>query len=358
MSEVRPVRVVVKALVLFAMANLAFAYFNPAIGRLSIFNHLVNGRLRFPVSTQNMDALFASHVISAGPKPANEYRVILLGDSSVWGFTLLAPDILSEQINRMDLVTCAGKTVKAYDLAYPLPSFMRDLLILDKARQYHPDLIVWSTTMEMFLPDNSEMEFLVYQPDRVMQLVKNYDLKVPDASNLKISSFWEKTILGQRARIKVAFTDQLDGLHWAATGVDVTIMPAIPLADKVSASSTYHGFAPADLTSLVATFQFSAFDAGRKLAGNVPIYYFNEPMFITSGKNSSIRYNSGYPRWAYDEYRTRIGQWMKEQNLPYDDFWNIIPPSEFTDSPLHLMPEGERQLAARLAPAILNLACK
>ena len=177
------------------------------MGRLSIFNHLVRGPLHFPAQTQlmdqfnqgvlsfqDLDAMFASHVISAGSKPMGEYRVILLGDSSIWGYALQSPDILSEQINKINLVTCGGKTVRAYDLAYPLPSFMRDLLILDQARQYEPDLVVWPVTLLTFLTNNSDRFFLSYQSDRVLQLVKTYHLRVPAASHLHSSGFWDQTI--------------------------------------------------------------------------------------------------------------------------------------------------------------------
>ena len=41
-----PLRIALKALNLFALANFAFAYINPAIVRFSIFNHLVGDRLR------------------------------------------------------------------------------------------------------------------------------------------------------------------------------------------------------------------------------------------------------------------------------------------------------------------------
>ena len=214
--------------------------------------------------------------------------------------------------------------------------------------------------MMMFMSSDSDRQFLVYQPDRVLQLVKTYDLMVPDASNLRASNFWDHTIFGQRLRMKVVFTDQLYGLRWAATGTDIEVAPVIALTRDVTSNSSYYdGFnSPADLNRLVSTFQFSGLDAGHNVVGDVPIYYFNEPILIASGKNSSIRYNVFYPRWAYDQYRMRIGQWMSEQNLPYADFWNIIPPSKFANTFLHLTPEGERQLAARLVPAILNLACK
>ncbi len=38
------------------------------------------------------------------------------------------------------------------------------------------------------------------------------------------------------------------------------------------------------------------------MAGDVPVLIINEPMFISDGQNSDLRYNSFYPRWAYDQF--------------------------------------------------------
>ena len=372
MSRLNPIRIVVKALILFALANLAFAYFNPSLGNLTIFNHLVKGRLRFPaqvaavdqynlgvLSFQDMDEMFTSHVISDGPKPPDEYRVILLGDSSIWGYYLQPSEILSEQINKLNLTTCTGKTVRAYDLAYPLPSFMRDLLILDKAKEYQPDLIAWPVTMLTFLSNASDRSFLAYQSNLTLQLVNKYHLKVPAFAYLKPASFKNRTIIAQGSRINVVLADQLYGLRWAATDLDTDIFSGATPSNDVSSDTVYYGYnSPADLDALTDSFQFSALDAGRQLAAGTPVYFFNEPTFIANGANSSIRYNKYYPRWAYDAYRSQIGQWMMNQNLSYDDFWNAIPSSQFTNTPLHLTAEGESQLAAKLAPVLLNLSCK
>ncbi|MCZ7670394.1 MAG: hypothetical protein M5U34_26160 [Chloroflexi bacterium] len=44
------------------------------------------------------------------------------------------------------------------------------------------------------------------------------------------------------------------------------------------------------------------------MAGDVPVLLINEPMFISSGRNSDLRYNAFYPRWAYDQYREMLGE--------------------------------------------------
>ena len=50
--------------------------------------------------------MFASHELSASAKPADEYRVLLIGNSSTWGFLLPPrpdPGCLSERIPHTDL---------------------------------------------------------------------------------------------------------------------------------------------------------------------------------------------------------------------------------------------------------------
>ncbi len=94
--------VILKGLVLFLLFDLVLAGVNPAgLGKISLYNRLFPGRLRFPfgenpaqsynLSLFNLDAMFASHVIANGAKPASEYRVLVIGDSSTWG-TLLRPE--------------------------------------------------------------------------------------------------------------------------------------------------------------------------------------------------------------------------------------------------------------------------
>src|SRR6476659_6539141 len=80
-------RFVIKALVLFVLANLVFAVSNPmpALGHLSVYNWLVPGRDRLPYWESNesynlgiysLEAMFSSHKISQ-PKRSDEYRVVV-----------------------------------------------------------------------------------------------------------------------------------------------------------------------------------------------------------------------------------------------------------------------------------------
>ena len=92
--------VLLRALVLLIVFNVLYAALTPGplLARISGYNSLFPGRLRLPygdtperdynMSLSSLEAMFASHEISGKPKAASEYRVILLGDSSIWGFLL------------------------------------------------------------------------------------------------------------------------------------------------------------------------------------------------------------------------------------------------------------------------------
>jgi len=144
--------VLLKATVLFVLFNFAFIFINHVpLGKLSSYNSIFPGRERFPfgetresynLSLFNLDAMFASHVIAGTEKGPGEYRVLLIGDSSVWG-TLLTPEqTLAGQLNANAIDACS-KTVRAYNLGYPTISLMKDLMILDQARHYQPDMVIW-----------------------------------------------------------------------------------------------------------------------------------------------------------------------------------------------------------------------
>ncbi len=369
-KSINPLRVLIKSLALFALVNLAFAYFAPRIGYLSIYNRLVPGRLRFDAEVElpnelrkdvlvleDLDAMFSSHILSGGLKPGAEYRILFLGDSSIWGYDIPPTEIISEQINAMGLVTCDGRRVRAYDLAYLMPSFVRDLLILDRAVDFQPDLVVWPITLLTFQSRRADASFLKYQADRVLEMSSRYDLQVEAASRLRPSVFWDRTVLGQRLRLKKVFIEQLYGLMWAGTNLGPP--PGVPLSEDVDVSAAYYELdSPADLPALAASLQFRVLEAGYQIADGIPVLVVNEPIYIATGANSDIRYNKYYPRWAFDGYRRLIADWMHSAGHDYLDLWDAVPPDEFIGSPLHLNPAGERRLAGLLAPEILRSACR
>ena len=60
-----------------------------------------------------------------------------------------------------------------------------------------------------------------------------------------------------------------------------------------------------------------------------------------------VRYNAGYPCWAYDQYCQALPARAQSAGWFYLDLWNAIPPQYFLDVSLHLGAEGERLLIER-----------
>src|ERR1051325_4082466 len=137
-SDLHPARILIKAVCLFVVLDILYALIAPQVSSISGYNSIFPGRTRLPFGTRgdpysvtvdDVDIMFASHLISA-PKLSHEYRVVLLGDSSVWGEGLGAHEVISEQWNKLN-APCDKKIIRAYDLGYPHPSLMKDLVILD-----------------------------------------------------------------------------------------------------------------------------------------------------------------------------------------------------------------------------------
>ena len=354
-------RIIVKAAILFIILNLLFAVIRPlpTLGTFSLYNNLFPGRERLPygenpaesynLSLNNLPAMFASHTISQ-PKAEDEFRVILLGDSGIWGWFLENEDTLAGQLNGMGLETEDGQQIKVYNLGYPIMSLSKDVLILDEAMAYDPDLIIWPVTLESFVPDKQLIHpILQNNPKQMRQIIANTNLNIdPNDPRFVESTFLENSIVGQRRNLADLIRLQQVGVSWAATGIDQAIPEEITLRksdfDEDISWQSYDE--PTTLTT--DDLAFDAVNAGMAIAGDVPVLLINEPIFISEGENSDLHYNAWYPRWAYDQYRDHLTQQATTHNWQLLDLWDAIPSKEFTDSPVHLTAQGSQIFAEKV----------
>ncbi len=361
-------RIIAKAAILVLSFNLIFAALRPqeSLGRLSLYNLFFPGRLRLPygenaqesynLSLFNVPAMINSHIVSQ-PKADSEFRVFVIGDSGAWGWLLENDDTLASQLNELGLTTEDGRQVVVYNLGYPIMSLTKDLMILDAALNYEPDLIIWPVTLESFPREKQLFSPIVQNnPQRIRTLIDHYNLQL-DLQDPRFvdPTFHEQTIIGQRRDLADLIRLQLFGLSWAATGIDQAIPAEISLrrSDFEEDISWQEFEDPIPLSENELAFDVLA--AGTVLAGDVPLLIVNEPMFISDGLNSDLRYNSFYPRWAYDQYRVMLREQATVNKWAYTDLWDSIPPAEFTDTPVHLTPGGTRQLANILSGYIKEL---
>lgn len=368
MNPPSPRNIAIKGLVLFLVFNLLFAVApTDGLGKLSLYNRLFQGRLRLPfgedsahsynLSLFNLDAMFTSHVIAAAPKSADEFRVLTVGDSSIWGTLLHPEETLAGQLNAANLKVC-GRTARFYNLGYPTISLTKDLMIIDYARRYQPDLIVWGVTLEAFPHDKQLSTPLVANnAAHVDDLLGRYQtgLRADDPSLVR-PGFWDRTIIGQRRPLADLLRLQLYGAMWSATGIDQTYPTDYPAAQTdLNADETFHTMQPPTLDD--SQLGFDVFEAGLQAAGDVPILVLNEPMLVSNGKNSQVRYNFFYPRWAYDAYRQEMSRRATTGHWTYLDAWNLVPTDQFTNSAIHLTPAGESMLATQVAQIISQQSC-
>ena len=358
--------VLAKTLVLLLAANLLFALVNPmpSLGKLTLYNWLFPGRERLPfgedpgeaynLSLLSLDAMFASHEVSR-PKAPDEFSVLVVGDSSAWGILLKPDQTMAGLINASGYRTPDGRQVRAYNLGYPTLSLTKDLLILDWARRYQPDMIIWPVTLEAFPRDQQlSSPIIQHNPQEVRRLIQTYrlNLNIHDPA-LVDPSFWQRTLFGQSRNLANILRLQVYGALWAATGIDQYYPQTYELrANDLPADQTFDGLNPPHLAK--DALAFDVLEAGMSIYKDIPVLLVNEPMFISNGSNSNIRYNFYYPRWAYDDYRQLLSAEAQQNKWQYLDLWNAIPTAEFTNSAIHLDTAGSAQLAEKIGQAITS----
>jgi hypothetical protein len=364
--HIRLFAVLLKVTVLLLLLNFAFIFVKDVpLGKLTLYNSVFPGRERFPFgeareaynqSLFDLDAMFASHIIDGTPKTPDEYRILLIGDSSVWG-TLLTPEqTLAGQLNAKKLAAC-GKNVRVYNLGYPYISLAQELLILDQALQYQPDMVIWLTTLES-LPKEKQFgsPLVANNPESIRKIIAKYKLNLdPNDPQLNQSSSWDQTFVSRRRHIADLVRLQVNGLLWAATGIDQYYPKNYEHAQiDLEDDQKFHDLTPD--VNLHETLSFDILDAGMS-AANIPTLLVNESILISNGRNSDIRYNFFYPRWAYDQYRNLLSERAQQNHWKYLDTWNLVPMQEFTNSGVHMTPYGESLLTEQVAQEI-QMICK
>jgi len=363
--------VLIKASILFLLLNILLAFIpsGGTLSRLSLYNLVFPGRVRLPfgenpaqaynLSLYDIEAMFASHEISKAPKPSDEFRIILIGDSATWGILLEPEHTLSSLINRDQLTACDGRIIRAYNLAYPTLSLAKDLMILEKALTYQPDLILWPVTQQSF-PDKLQIEtpLVANNPELFRPLIHELILSLDAKSDDFVDqSVWDRTLFGRRRALFDALQLQYYGVMWAATGIDQTYPTDYTQAqrDFPQAEDTFQGWSPPDLP--LNQLRFDILHAGATLAGEVPILIVNEPILISTGENSDVRYNFFYPRWAFDQYRIIMAEQAISADWKYVDLWDVIPSEAFTNSAVHLTPQGSEWFYQALKPTLERMIC-
>jgi hypothetical protein len=366
-------RVIAKAVILFVVLNVLFALIVPmdALGRVSLYNNVLPGRERLPygdspslsynVSLFNIPAMFASHEVSGG-KVDDEFRVFLIGDSATWGWLLENGDTLAGIINAQNPTTDDGGRIVVYNLAYPSMTLTKDLLLLDYAMRYQPDLIIWPMTLKSFphttqFADSSVQDktLVLNNTERVRDLIETYNLDLdPNDGRFVEADFMDNTIVGQRRNLADLLRLQFYGFSWASTEIDQYMKGYELRQSDFDEDTIYMGFSK-DEPFTEDDLAFDVLAAGIEIAGDVPVLIINEPIFITDGMNHELHYNSFYPCWAYDLYSDMLTEQAENNNWIFLDLGDALPPDVFTDTPVHFTPDGAGQYTELVLEAIADI---
>lgn len=360
-------RVFTKALILlivFDVLQMALGLM-PAIDHWPIYRAFTPPTSRLGLALQigdpawwTLDPLLAAHEI-AQPKAPDEYRVILLGDSAT--FCLYCPTRESIPQALTDLgATIDGKRVRAYNLAYPGSDWLKDILILKHALNYEPDAIVWLVTAkgsgDQPLPQEPDAHLITrLNAAELPALARAYNLdtwetrRYADAAAWYHQSIWThggrlrdwlvlvaRTVRSALLQPGKDLTDQ-----YLLPGPPVTSQPIRPVAEINSSLPGY---------DVMPNRQWELLRAGVQMAheADVPLLIVNEPIYIGSGENSDVNYNSFYERALYDRFRAALTDFVAQQEVPYLDLWNGLPPEDFSNTSLHYNAEGNRRVASEV----------
>jgi hypothetical protein len=234
-------------------------------------------------------------------------------------------------------------------------SLAKDALIFSYAMRYQPDLIVWLVTLESLPYDKQLFPPLVQNNAADMrELIQTHHLRLnPEDPGLVDPTILQRSVIGQRRAIADLVRLQLYGVLWAATGIDQDIPDEIPQRmEDLPSDLSFHNLQPPLHSQDLA---FDILQAGVDLAGETPVLIINEPMFISHGENSHIRYNFFYPRWAYDDYRRLLSQECIRKGWLCRDDWDGVSSEEFTNTAIHMNPAGSARFADWVRKAILEV---
>ncbi|MBN1967544.1 MAG: SGNH/GDSL hydrolase family protein, partial [Anaerolineae bacterium] len=237
-------------------------------------------------------------------------------------------------------------------------SLLKDVLLLDYAMRYDPDLIVWLVTAESFPADKQLFPPPVQNnPGPVRDLIAAYDLHIdPQDTRFVEPDFLGRTIVGQRRALADLLRLQLYAVPWAITGIDQYLPDDYtPRTEDFDEDLSWGEAFPEPQPLSEDDLAFEVLRAGLARAGDVPVLLVNEPMFVSAGINSELRYNFFYPRWAYDAYHALLDTAANEQGWHYVDLWDALPNEVYTDSPVHYTPDGAQMLAERVSAVVLEL---
>lgn len=358
-------RIAVKAMALFMIVNVIYIALNPlpALSQVSVHNTLIPGRLRvqsaagddvgYGRGTTNIDLMLAAHEITGAHKADDEFRVLIMGDSSAWGYLLDDTETIAENINRQRLITVGGQRVRVFNMAMPGMYATKDLLLMQRVNKFKPDLVVWFVNLENFRRVAQKENFFVCSNmAQLRPVLERYNVGDLDCPYEPSDSLMRRSLVGQRRDLASLMFSQIDGVLWSATGIDHKVLKRHYLYRMLNGDTDWMGLPGPTLHEDALI--LNAMDAAKGLV-DAPILVVNEPILTLNGINTSKRYNKYFPHWAYDQGTAMIEARAIKLGMRFANLWNAVPAEQFTDTEVHYTAAAARHVADLVGQEILKL---
>jgi hypothetical protein len=323
----------------FVGFNLLYLIVQPLDRGITLYNSVFPGRLRLAyvkeghsalmVNEYRLSRLLADHVLSR-PKQADEYRILMLGSSELWGDSNLADETAPVMLDRMGIQREDGKIIHAYNLGYVWPNTFKDLMILTYTLKHlpdQPDAVVLFVNNKSFQIVIGSHPLYADNADLGVELIERYHIQGIDAPPLYAAASsaprWVRhSFIGERDDLAYWLINQLFSVAWWATGRDLIQPPRMPeqtsRAQIDSWSLDYQGVLEAFAAlSVEYHFEFSIV---------VPPSNYDSSVFVDA-----------------------LSEKTQPLTIPLLDCSDLLPPEEFTDLSLHFTAAGHQRLAQEIA---------
>ena len=343
-------RLFAKAILLLVIANFIclWANFDPVSALTSInFWWLVGyGRLRLIYPDESVtdgllpaEAMVSAHAIAYTKKTPQEFRIAVIGDSSIMGHGLTDDETFTSQLNARHLII-QGKQVISYNLAYPGPNAALQTAFLNLSLHYQPDLILWLITL-FTVSDSTAASNIALLDDvnrnAINQVVVDYHMEHWQQIHMIEPPFPANLVAIRHSGMILTWIKALNYPYKTPNPLksdDRVSMHPVPQRAQMYLGSEGFEQMPNETWDFLGIGQQIADKAG------VPLLMINEPIYIGGGQYSDINYDEFYQRAGYDQFRVVIADYVKQHHIWYDDIWNLVPPERFTDTDLHMDAAG------------------
>ena len=357
-------RVILKTVILAIIINFIClaTHFNPVatLTRVNLWGLVGHGRTRliYQSDVQNgilpIESLLATHTIAYTSKAADEFRVVILGNSGPYGAGLNDDETLAAQLNQRN-IRINGKHLVAYNLAFANANVVISTGILDASLSYSPDLVISFVTANMFNNrqyywDQQNVFFLLNR-ERLEQIATRYnmiDWLMPRLSPHPTGY----ELLG--IRDQNTLIPWFDSLFYPFVQYPIQ-HPNLRIA-KVLIPAKPNNFDDIEGTYPIINPTWNFLDISQQMAESVGarLLIVNQPTVVVEDPLSDVSYSKLFGRAFYDAYYASIQSYTQAHHLWYFDMWQSVPAEDYTDSELHLDKKGWGIVADGLVAQIMT----